>query len=228
MSNFGFFDLRLVKPYDEAFREAVSAVGAVELLRKAQVFETLAEAVADCSLVAGATGLSRRVPQIPQHRLERAGRLLRRHLAEARAAVVFGSEKSGLNNQHMSQCHWLLNIPTRPEHESMNLAQSVAVTLWELVRRPWEARRLPGGPPAASVEDVERITVLLEEALQECGHTDYARETEATLKTHQLVRRLHLAARDAPIWTGILRQILWKIRSGAAGRNPSAAGGPGQ
>jgi tRNA/rRNA methyltransferase len=212
MSNFGFFDLRLVNPYDVAFREAVSAVGAGDLLRSARVFPSVAEAVADCSLVVGATGLSRRVPQIPHHRLERAGRLLRRHLASARAALLFGSEKTGLNNQHMSQCHWLLHIPTRAEHESMNLAQSVAVALYELTRRPQEARRLPEAAARASCGAVERITALLEELLQESGHTDYGRETDATLKTHQLVRRLHLSASDARIWTGMLRQIRWKLR----------------
>ena len=55
MSNFGFFDLRLVNPYEVAFREAKSAVKAERVLREAREFPTLAEAVADCSLVVGTT-----------------------------------------------------------------------------------------------------------------------------------------------------------------------------
>jgi tRNA C32,U32 (ribose-2'-O)-methylase TrmJ len=51
LANFGFDDLRLVDPYDVAFREAVSAVGGVQVLRNARVFATVAEAVGDCSLV---------------------------------------------------------------------------------------------------------------------------------------------------------------------------------
>src|SRR5512145_1152799 len=86
MSNFGFFDLRLVHPYEVAFREAVSAVGAAQVMKDARVFETVAEAVADCSLVVGATGLGHRQPQHPMHRLEKGARLIRRHMSTASVA----------------------------------------------------------------------------------------------------------------------------------------------
>jgi len=77
MSNFGCFSLRLVEPYDFAFQEAVSAVGAKQLLLDATIHATVAEAVADCTLVVGATGSAHRMPLHPYHRLEKAGRLLR-------------------------------------------------------------------------------------------------------------------------------------------------------
>lgn len=213
MSNFGFFDLRLVSPYDVAYREAVSAVGAERVIQEARVFPTVAQAVADCSLVVGATGLGHRVPQHPLHRLERAGRLLRRHLATSRAALLFGSEKFGLSNEDVSHCHWLLRIPTRPAHESMNLAQAVAVCLYELIRLPGEARRLPEAATRADAGDVERLTELLQEALQESGYTDYDMAKAGAEKTHRLVRRLALSAKDIPIWTGMFRQMLWKMRN---------------
>ena len=60
MSNFGFLDLRLVNPYDVAFREARSAVKAQVVMENAQVFGTIAEAVADCGLVVGTTSISNR------------------------------------------------------------------------------------------------------------------------------------------------------------------------
>lgn len=213
MSNFGFFDLRLVHPYEVAFREAVSAVGAQGLLAQARVFTNVADAVADCALVVGATGLGHRTPHQALHRLERAGRLLRRHLATARAALLFGSEKFGLANEEISHCHWLLRIPTRPEHESMNLAQAVAICLYELIRQPKQARSLPEAADLASGAEVERFTLLLAEVLQLSGHTDYARTTGASEKTHRLVRRLSLREHDIHIWTGMLRQILWKLRN---------------
>jgi len=212
MSNFGFFDLRLVDPYDVAFEEAVSAVGAQELMRDARVFPTVAEAVADCSLVVGATGLGHRVFQHRLYRLERGARLLRRHLASARAALLFGSEKFGLSNEDSSQCHWLAHIPTRAEHDSMNLAQAVAICLYELVRTPGEARREPLATDRATGADLERLAGLLEEVLQSCGHTDYTKTLGADVKTHQLIRRLSLSSRDASIWSGMLRQILWALR----------------
>jgi tRNA/rRNA methyltransferase len=211
MSNFGFFDLRLVRPYHAAFEEAVSAVGASALLQQARVFDHLAGAVADCSLVVGATGLGHRVFEHPLHRLERAGRLLRRHLQSARAAILFGSEKFGLSNHDISHCHWLLHIPTRPEHDSMNLGQAVAVTLYELHRSPAAARRLPEAASLASGAELERLTLLLEQVLARSGYSDFNRETSASDKTRRLIRRLSLSSRDAAIVAGMLRQILWKL-----------------
>ena len=213
MSNFGFFNLRLVHPYDAAFREAVSAVGALDLLRDARVFPTVAEAVADCSLVVGATGLGHRQLQHPLHRLEKAGRILRRHMDAANVALLFGSEKFGLANSDVSHCHWLLHIPTRPVHDSMNLAQAVAICLYELTREPATARHWPEAAELAPGEDVERFTVLLEELLQHSGYTDYGQAKRGEDKTHRLVRRLHMRSRDSAVWTGMLRHILWKLKN---------------
>lgn len=213
MSNFGFFDLRLVHPYDVAFREAVSAVGASGLLHNARVYPTVAEAVADCSLVVGATGLGHRQLQHPLHRLEKAGRILRRHMQSANVALLFGSEKFGLANNDVSHCHWLLHIPTRPAHDSMNLAQAVAVCLYELTRQPATARHWPEAAELAPGEEVERFTVLLEELLQHSGYTDYGKAKNGDDKTRRLVRRLQMRSRDAAVWTGMLRQILWKLKN---------------
>ena len=213
MSNFGFFDLRLVSPYDLAFREAVSAVGASDLLQSAKVFSSVAEAVAGCSLVVGATGLGHRQPQHPLHRLEKAGRLLKRHLSLERVALLFGSEKFGLSNEDVSHCHWLLRIPTRREHESMNLAQAVAVCLYEFVRQPATARQLPERSGMAGSEELERITLLLKEILELAGYTSFDTLKTAGEKVRRLVRRLHVPAEEANVLTGMLRQVLWKLRN---------------
>ena len=73
MSNFGFFRLRVVKPFEVAFREARSAVGAGEVLARAEEFESVAGAVADCTLVVGTTSASHRGPQQPLKRLDCRG-----------------------------------------------------------------------------------------------------------------------------------------------------------
>lgn len=213
MSNFGFFDLRLVHPYEVAFREAVSAVGASRVMAEARVFSTVAEAVADCSLVVGATGLGHRQPQHPMHRLEKGARLLRRHLTGGAAALLFGSEKFGLANSDVGFCHWLTHIPTRAEHDSMNLAQAVAVCLYELIRHPQAARPMPEAAELAEGAEVERFTEFLENVLQASEYTDYSMAKNGRDKTHRLVRRLHLRARDAAVWTGMMRQVLWKLRN---------------
>jgi len=213
MSNFGFLDLRLVKPYDVAFREAVSGKGASRLLASAQVHETLAEALEGVSLVVGATGLGHRQFQLPLYRLERGGRMLKRHLA-APAALLFGSEKFGLSNDDLSHCHYLVHIPTRVQHDSMNLGQAVAVCLYELARSPMGARRLPGAAELAPDEEVERFTAVLMRMLQESGYRDFAAGPSTVEKTRRLVRRLALREGDVNLWTGILRQALWRMQRG--------------
>jgi len=221
MSNFGFLHLRVVKPYDLAFREARSAVGAAALLADAEEFETIAEAVADCSLVVGTTALGRREPQHPVRSLEAAARLIRKRLTSSRVALLFGSEKRGLSNEDLSHCHWLLRIPTRQEHRSMNLGQAVAVCLYELARNPRAAPRKEKHIAANSAE-LERLTSVLVEALRGSGYLKSSVSGSqkrrspgpSEEKIRRLVRRLKLSPPDAELFLGILRQILWKLRSG--------------
>jgi tRNA/rRNA methyltransferase len=132
MSNFGAAELRAVEPYGKAWREARSAVGAGEVMAGAKEFATIAEAVADCSLVVGTTSVGNRELKHPLHDLAEASPLLHKRMRMGRVAVLFGSEKWGLSNEELSFCHWLLRIPTREAHRSMNLGQAAAVVLYEL------------------------------------------------------------------------------------------------
>jgi TrmH family RNA methyltransferase len=212
MSNFGFLRLRVVNPYEVAFREARSAVGASELLSNAEEYKSVAEAVADCTLVVGTTAVRHREVQHPLRRLEYAARLIRKQLGSSRVALLFGSERFGLSNHDLSHCHWLLHIPTREENFSMNLGQAVAVCLYELVRDAKAIQPTEKLEPATAGE-VERITGLLLDALRASGYVK-ARGTSTEENVRRLVRRLNLPARDIEVWLGILRQILWKVRSG--------------
>ena len=217
MSNFGFFHLRVVNPYELAFREARSAVGAAPLLAKAEEFKTVAEAIQDCTLVVGTTAVGQRQLHHTVRRLDQASHPLHKHLAKSRVALLFGSEKRGLSNEDLSHCHWLVRIPTREEHRSMNLGQAVAVCLYELVRDPQAAAKPEKHVPATAA-DLERLTTLLLDALRSSCYLKSnpiskrrsAAPTEE--KIRRLVRRLHLSASDAELTLGILRQILWKSR----------------
>jgi tRNA/rRNA methyltransferase len=102
MANFGLEDLRVVNPYEVAFREAVSAVGGAHVLKSARVFETVAGAVADCSLVVGTTAAQKRELQQPIERIETSMQGIREHAG--RVALLFGSEKFGLSNDDLSYC----------------------------------------------------------------------------------------------------------------------------
>jgi TrmH family RNA methyltransferase len=220
MSNFGFFHLRVVNPYELAFREARSAVGAEPLLAHAEEFKTVAEAIEDCTLVVGTTAVGPRQLQHSVRRLEQAASLIRKRLAASGVALLFGSEKRGLSNEDLSHCHWLMRIPTREEHRSMNLGQAVAVCLYELARDPQAISKAGKHIPATAAE-LERLTVLLLEALRSSGYLKSSpsgsqkRRSAAPTeeKIRRLVRRLHLSAMDADLTLGILRQIFWKLGS---------------
>jgi len=213
ISNFGFLRLRVVNPYSVAFREARSAVGASALLASAEEYKNVAEAVADCALVVGTTAIRHRELQHPLRRLEYGARLIRRQLASSRIALLFGSEKRGLSNHDLGYCHWLMRIPTREEHSSMNLGQAVAVCLYELVREAKAARPAEKRQPATAGE-VERITAMLFDALLASGYVRPGSAACTHEKVRRLVRRLHMQASDAEVWLGMLRQIVWKLRTG--------------
>lgn len=213
MSNFGFVRLRVVNPYEPSFREARSAVGASPLLERAEEFNSVADAVADCTLVVGATAATRRELQHPLHALAEGARLLRKRLTSARVALLFGQEKTGLRNEDLSHCHWLLRIPTRKEHPSMNLGQAVAICLYELARAAEPAGR-PESQKRATAGETERITALLFDLLKASGYLGRRPGPADAEKVRRLVRRLNLSAPDAATWLGMLRQIAWKIKSG--------------
>lgn len=212
MSNFGFTQLRLVNPYDVAFREARSAVRAHYILEGAEVFTSVAEAVGDCSLVVGTTAVGNRDLRVPLYRLESGGAILNQHLAAAPAALLFGSEKFGLSNEDMSHCHWLLRIPTREEHGSMNLGQAVAICLYELSREHSALQTRFEPQPPASAENQERFTAILLELLTRSGYVNDRTEKSTEAKIRRLVKRMGPPAGDAETWLGILRQILWKVK----------------
>lgn len=212
MSNFGFQRLRVVNPYEVAFREAKSAVGAAEVLAQAEEFTSVAEAVADCTLVVGTTGARKRALDLPLYRLEQGARRIRKQLAGGPVALLFGSEKFGLSNAELSHCHWLLRIPTREEHLSMNLGQAVAVCVYELIRDAKTAlpetrvRSAPAG-------EVERITALLMDALRASGYVKPRVAVSTEEKVRRLVRRLRIGPGDGELLLGMLRQVVWKVRS---------------
>lgn len=210
MSNFGIFDLRLVNAYRVAVDEARSGVNADAVLTAAREFDSVAEAVADCHVIVGTTALGPREAALPVHTLEVAGRRMRR--ARGRLAILFGSEKFGLSNDDISYCHWLLRIPTRLEHRSMNLGQAVAVTLYELIRDGRAAPAQTPPPQTAAAGSEDRVLGYLLDALTESGYIKPPVDASQTLKLRRLIRRMDLSEPDAVMWQGMLRQIVWKLK----------------
>ena len=208
MQNFGCEVLRVVNPYQVAFREAVSAVSAAPLLKSAAEFDTVADAVADCSLVVGTTSIGHRELQHPLRLLSPGAALLRR--ARSNVALLFGSEKFGLSNDDLSHCHWLMRIPTVDQNRSMNLGQAVAVCLYEISRAKVKSSE-PKKSRAANASELEQLTQMLLEASRRSGYVNPVVAASTENKVRRMIRRLDISGRDVSIWLGILRQILWKL-----------------
>jgi TrmH family RNA methyltransferase len=215
MHGFGFSDLRLVNDYSVGLEKARSAVDASSILATAKEFSTVADAIADCHLVVGTTAVGDRKKAHPLYTLAEGGAFVRSRLETERVALLFGSEKTGLSNEAMSYCHWLMTIPMHPtpglRHASMNLGQAAAVCLYELVRQQ-DGNPLPvKQEPMADAENLERVTDLLEKMMAEIGYNRHRPATAEPAEVRRMVRRLHLNQSDARRWIGILRRLLWKL-----------------
>ena len=214
MHGFGFADLRLVNDYSVSLETARSAVDASAILAQARQFASVPEAVADCSLVVGTTAVGERKHLHPLYALAEGGNLLRSALGSTRVALLFGSEKTGLSNDALSHCHWLMTIPMHQSpgvrHASMNLGQAAAVCLYELIRHRG-APPLNEPQPMATAEDLERVTELLAEVLASIGYAKRRPAGAEPTEVRRMVRRLNLNQSDARRWIGVLRQLLWKL-----------------
>ena len=222
MHDFGFRHLRVVNEYAVPFESARSAVDASKVLAEATTFGGVADAVTDCTLVVGTTAVGERTLQHPLQALPDGAEIIRKELAEesGRVAFLFGSEKTGLSNEELSHCHWLLTIPMEQHeevrHPSMNLGQAVAVCLYELVRSARGGTVPASREKAAAAEsgETERLTALLTEVLEESGYTKRHPANCGEGQIRRLVLRTGFAVNDLPVWMGVLRQVLWRIRRG--------------
>jgi len=226
MANFGFERLAVVAPYAPNWREARSAVGAPDLLQNAKSAERLADAVADCTLVAGTATLARRKPEQPVVALPALAPLVEREIARGgRVALVFGPEKRGLTRGDLALCHLLVEIPTDPRQPSMNLGQAVAVCLYELATRAFAAGNQPdkpncpeaaeatiGEPEQAAVSGtLDLLATLIEQAMQAADYSPAAMREANRRDLHLLLRRLALSERDARRVLGLFRRILRRL-----------------
>ncbi|HEY4382725.1 MAG TPA: TrmH family RNA methyltransferase [Acidobacteriaceae bacterium] len=222
MHDFGFKWLRVVNEFPVPFEAAKSAVDASEVMAGAATFASVAEAVADCTLVVGTTSVGERDVQHELLVLAEAAPKMRAEVQRdaGRVAILFGSEKTGLSNDELSHCNWLLTVPMWQHegvrHPSMNLGQAVAVCLYELARDSTvEAGSIPASPSVeagpASAATLERITELLTEVMQKTEYTRRHAHNCSPDHIRRLVRRIGVDAVDAPVWLGILKQVLWKL-----------------
>ncbi len=132
MTNMGLTKLALVQPLEyPSIKATARAAGADEVLDGAELFPTLAGAVADCSHVYGTTARLRSITW-PEYTPQELGEQLRELEGEQDIALVFGRERSGLTNEELDLCQALVHIPVDDRHSSLNLASAVMVVAFSI------------------------------------------------------------------------------------------------
>lgn len=230
MANFGLARLKVVAPFEAHWREARSAVGAPELLMAATETASLAEAVADCTLVVGTGTLTYRKPEQPVVSLPDLTPLVERKLERGgRIALVFGPEKHGLTRDDLSYCHVLVEIPTDPRQPSMNLGQSVAVCLYELSSRVSQSATPPSDEPVTAPSgDLDLLAAVVEDTMQLAGYSPRTMQAANRHDLRLLLRRLAPGKRDARRILGLFRRILWRLEHGIGGKTEEKSVEPGE
>jgi TrmH family RNA methyltransferase len=208
IKNMGLSELALVRPRYFPHEEATArASGADDLLDRARVHATLADAVADCVFVAGASARSRTISWPCLAARDAASRLIGES-QRGPVAAVFGPEKAGLSNTDLDLCDVLLSIPANPEFSSLNLAMAVQIVTYEL--RAAVNAGLPeyeADAPLASSADMEHFYAHLERTLTASGFLDPGNPRHLMRR----LRRLFLRARPDQNELNILRGILSSV-----------------
>jgi TrmH family RNA methyltransferase len=212
MANFGFDHLSVVAPYESHWREARSAVGAPGLLTNAHEHATVAEAVANSTLVLGTGTLTHRKPDQPVIPLPALAPIVTQHLANGgRTAILFGSEKRGLSRDDLSWCHALVEIPTDPRQPSMNLGQAGAVCLYELANGSSRTTQQPTPTTTIDSASLERLANLIEETMLAAHYSPASMRETNRHDLRVLLRRLNLSPLDSRRIFGLFRRILHRL-----------------
>jgi len=190
MLNFGLTELRLVAPRDGWPNPSAgpAAAGADKVLDQAHVFESTAEAVADCQHVYATTVRKRGVTK-PVVGADGAGRLI--HTETGKHAILFGPERSGLETEDVALARHILTVPINPDFGSLNLAQAVILVAYEwsrigremsaseLVQPTLEDETLPPAPQ----DELDGLIDHLERLLEPRGYFLPETRAEATRRT---------------------------------------------
>ena len=229
MKTMGLHQLVLVAPEKAPDRDThAMAAGADDLVEAAPVFATLAEAVADCRWVLGATARNRRIQLEPLHPRDAAVRAVTA-AAAGPVALVFGRERTGLDNDELQLCHAAVHIPSDPGFSSLNLAAAVQVLSYELrcaMLGQGEAvasasasapRTPPPGEDSASHAELEGLFGQLAETLDQIDFHKGRAPASAMRKLRRIYLRANLDSAEVRLLRGVLADAQRMARLAGSG-----------
>lgn len=210
MKNMRMNQLRLVRPKFFPHADATArASGADDVLRTATVYDSLAEAIADCQMVLGASARDRTISWPSVTAREAAEKWGGSRSSGQRVALVFGRENSGLKNHELDVCHYLLRIPCNSEYSSLNLAAAVQVVCYELFIASGQKMAAnvgdEGEEPLATAEQMEAFYVHLQQTMADIGFLHPERSKSIMRRLRRIFNRTQLDTKELDILRGILR-----------------------
>jgi len=208
MKNMGLKELYLVQPGQFPAAEATArASGADDLLATAVCVEELDAAVSDAGLVIGASARRRSLP-VPILDPRECAALIGRQAEDTRTAILFGRERTGLSNEELDRCHYLVQIPTNPDYPSLNLAAAVQVISYELRMVAAQAVSQPAGRHRlATAGDMDRFYRHLEETLVAIDFLDPDNPRQLMRRLRRLFGRIQPDENEVNILRGILTAV---------------------
>jgi len=219
MKNMGLSDLALVNPKEFPSQVASArASSATDILAKAQVVDTLDEAIANCHLVVGASARLRRVAWPQMDVRETAQTLLKTVSNEAhyKVAILFGREDSGLSNVEMDRCQYLAHIPTNEIYASLNIAAAVQVFAYECrmaaLALNAQQKKMMEETDLASMQQLEGFYEHLYVTLQQIEFLDPLKNAQFMRRMRRLFNRTKLDRKEIDILRGILTAMQRKLK----------------
>jgi len=204
MKNMGLSQLRLVQPQHFPCAEATArACGADDLLMTAKVFAAYEESIQDCHLIFATSARPRNLAWPTVTPKECAQQAL---AVSGNVAIVFGREHSGLTNQELESCHFLVQIPTNPQFSSLNVAAAVQILAYELrIQNPEITQRPPpSSDKPAAAEELARFYQHLEQTLIDIEFLDPHKPKHLMRRLRRLFNRTQLVESEVNILRGIL------------------------
>ena len=212
MKNMGLRDLALVQPKIFPSTEAIArAAGADDILAGARVCRSLEDAIADCALVIGASARLRTIPW-PELEPRECADLVSG--STAKTAILFGREHSGLTNEELERCHYLLHIPSDPEFSSLNVAAAVQVVAYEIFLAARRASRTERQmSPFATAAQMESFYGHLEETLHEARFLHEKKSSPSLMRRlRRIFNRARLEQKEIHILRGILNAVQRQLK----------------
>lgn len=211
MKNMTMTNLCLVSPKLFPHADATArAAGADDILARAKIYDTLQEAIADCTLVIGASARSRTISWAEVTPRECAEKVIR-EFGNEKIAIVFGRENSGLKNEELDLCRFLLHIPCNPNYSSLNIAAAVQVVCYELfiaAQNGEVTRKLVGDEDEQELATNEQMELFYNHLAETLVDIDFMRtdkEKSLMRRLRRIYNRAELRSKEVDILRGILR-----------------------